>query len=590
MAEDGRARVRRAAANAQPLTVVAGTANDSRHGLPAGCPVTPLGLAGDVRYYLDEDKQMIALPAGDHTRTKLLGLFGAQPEFIYLQPRWQRRNAEGAVTGWRPELVAEDLMKACSLAGVWDPSNRERGRGAWRGEDGELILHVGDQIMIFSRHVQPWQNRQVLPPGLIGRYVYPRGERAGAPSELDPTDDRPADQLLELFDTWNWRRKYLDSVLLLGWVGAAMIGGALRWRPSAWLTGGAGTGKTFLQEVIKNVLAGALIHMADTSPAYIWQTLRNQTLPVDVDELEAEEDNRKQLAIVKLARLSASGGSLGRGSDKHVPLEFTLKSAFLFSSILIPPLTSADRTRLAVLDLDRLPIGAPLPDVAPARLRAIGAGMRRRLIDGWRRFDDTLEAYRDALAKAGHSARGADQFGTLLACADLLLLNGPDIQVVDDWVNSLRAAEMSETTDNTRDEDACLQHLMGCAVDPYRKGERVNIGEWINRAVDRIPNYADAGEARRVLATYGLRMERWNRDWYLAIANGHTGLAGLYDDTRWKTPRGTQGVWAQSLRRLDGAIRGEKVLYFGGVYSRATLVPLGLIPVPDDIVQRPLTV
>jgi hypothetical protein len=32
-------------------------------------------------------------------------------------------------------------------------------------------------------------------------------------------------------------------VLLFGWIGAAMVGGALDWRPLAWLTGDRGTGE-----------------------------------------------------------------------------------------------------------------------------------------------------------------------------------------------------------------------------------------------------------------------------------------------------------------------------------------------------------
>ena len=579
-----RARVRKALAGAKPLELVADNTNEGKFGLPAGCPIVPLGANGDACFYLDADKHMITLPAEKHTRLNIMKMFGSHSEYIYMQPGWTRVNADGHVTGWRPELVAEHLMRACSLAGEWDPSNRERGRGCWRGENGELIMHVGDQIMVFPNYPNPFQGRSVFRPGLLGRYVYPTGERVGAPSDIDCAADHPGDELLSILETWRWRRGDLDAILLAGWIGAAMIGGALKWRPSAWLTGGKGTGKSSLQGALLDLMGGGVIGLSDTTPAFIWQTLRNQTLPVAVDELEAEEDNRKQLAVIKLARVSASGGKLGRGSDKHVPLEFTLKSAFIFSSVLIPPLQGPDRSRLAILDLDELAKDAKLPDLSAARLRPLGAALRRRMIDGWHRFDDTLEMYRRSLSAVGHGARGADQFGTLLACADLLLFTDrTDDQAADDWVRRLSASDLSETMDDLRDEEQCLQHLLATPIDPYGKKDRVNLGEWINRAVGRADGWETGipSDARRVLMGYGLRIERVGSADFVAIANNHSGLCGLFDETRWRTPRGVTGVWVQALRRLNGAQRGSQTLYFGGPSGKATLLPMTLIPTPD---------
>jgi len=588
MAATGRQRVRNALAAARPLTIVSDNEGESIHGLPPGCPVVPLGVAGEVRYYLDAKRQIIALTAGDHTRLKLLGLFVPQAEFCYATDRWTRKNDKGVVTGLRPELIAEDLMTACGHAGVWDPSDRERGRGTWLGENGELVMHLGDEVLFFERIPDPWGGRMARKPGLAGRYVYPSGDRAGAPVE-QVGDDSPGEELLELFDTWAWRRNDLDAVLMLGWVGAAMIGGALPWRPVVWLTGGKGTGKSTLLKALKGLFGNALIDLADTSPAFIWQTLRHQTLPVSVDELEADEDNRKQMNVVRLARIAASGGKLGRGSDKHVPVEFTLRSCFLFSSVLVPPLMGPDRSRIAMLELADLPPEQIAPDLEPRALKHLGARLRRRMIDGWPRFDATLERYRRALATVGHSQRGADQFGTLLTCADLLLFGDqPDAQAADEWVRRLAAAGLSETADDLRDEEQCLQHMLASQVDAFRAGERLLLGEWINRAAGRMPN-VDAGEAERVIGRVGIRLEKIDRTAYLAIANNHTGLAGLFQRTRWQTPQGVTGVWVQAMRRLPGAERGTRTLYFGGAYGKATLIPLSLIPPPDLQLELPIT-
>lgn len=80
-----------------------------------------------------------------------------------------------------------------------------------------------------------------------------------------------------------------------------------------------------------------------------------------------------------------------------------------------------DRSRLAILDLKPLRPGTREPALESEWMRRMGAAMTRRLVDGWGRFDATLRVYRETLKAAGHVARAADQFGVLLACADLLL-------------------------------------------------------------------------------------------------------------------------------------------------------------------------
>lgn len=567
----------------------------STHGLPGGCPITPLGLAGDQRFYLDAEQQLIALAAKEHTRLQINGLFGQKHEFVYSVKEWTRRNEDGMVTGWKPERVAEALMRACGIAGVWDPNQRERGRGAWRGDDGELILHVGDKVLIFGLF-DPWHLRIVRPAGLVGRYVYPAGERTAAPAERDDDGPDAAETVLALFDSWTWRRPDLDPVLLFGWLAAAMIGGALKWRPACWLTGGKGTGKSTLQKAIVHLLGGNILALADTTAAAIWQTLQHQTLPVAVDELEAQEDNRRAMDVIKLARIAASGGKMARGSERHTAVEFILQSCFLFSSVLVPPLGGPDRSRIAILELDDLPPTSPEPNIDPQILARLGAQIRRRLVMGWPRWEKTLEFYRSQLNAEGHTKRGADQFGTLLAAADLALFGAKeDAASATDWIGRFQAANLDEASDDSRDEEQCLQHLLGSPLDVHRNGARVNCGEWINRAASRTPDYDDHRGANKLLQGYGMRVETMRplhpggkTTVWVVIATNHTGLATLFERSRWATPRGITGVWVQSLRRLQGAERSSSTLYFGGAISRAILLPLRLIPEPDLEDQKPI--
>lgn len=552
-------------------------------GLPPGLPVRPLGVFGTTRFYLDADRQLVALAARDHTRLGVLGLFGRHTSLLY--EHWPRHSKDGDVTGWRPELAAERLMAACSHCGQWDPAERERGRGAWRDEDGGLILHTGQSVLHFpAASPDPWASRRSHEPGLAGRYVYPAGESVGLPAEHAASAEG-AERLLTLLRTWRWRRE-IDAVLLLGWMGAAMIAGALEWRPIVWITGTKGTGKSTLQELMEAVFGGGLVKLADTSEAYIRQRLRHQTLPVSLDEAEAEEDNRRLQSIVRLARVAASGGRLGRGGQDHQAVEFTMRSAFLFGSILMPPLLGQDRSRIAVLEMRELVAGAARPDVRASTWQAVGAQMRRRLVDGWSRWSETLDHYRESLIAAGHNARGADQFGTLLAAADLLLMDGAACgETSGPWIEQLAAAEIAETEEDVSDEQQCLGHLLSSAVDPYRNGGKRTIAEWIALAAGDVQG--DGAEAQRALGVCGLRVEGRTRT--LQVANSHSGLAELFAGTRWAARSGSQGVWVQAMRRLPGAARSAGGLWFAGVSCRGTVVPLDVV-LTDPASNRGLAV
>jgi hypothetical protein len=567
------------AAAASAVAVSPNSTNDDGF-LPPDCPVTPLGLFGNHCFYLDSQRQLIELPGRDHSRLGIVRLFNKNFHFLYAS--WPRTDKEGRVTGWRPELAAERLMASCGAKGIWNPADRERGRGAWRGERGELVLHTGQDVLTFAPNPRAWSDRLVHSPGVIGRFVYPAAEAVGMPADM--IAGGAGDALLAMLRTWNWRRDDIDAVLLLGWMGAAMIGGALHWRPIVWITGGKSTGKSTLQDLIEAVFNEALIKLADTSEAYIRQTLKHQTLPVSLDEAESEEDNRRLNSIVRLARLAASGGKLGRGGSDHNAVEFTMRSAFQFGSILMPSLLGQDRSRMAVLELGELPKETPTPDVSRERWSPIGAQLRRRMVDGWVRWETTLAWYR-------HSKRAQDSFGTLLAAADVLLFDGaPNTQAGGEWIDLLRAAGMAEIEDDARDERQCADHLMSIAVDPFRNGSRRLLAEWVRIAA--LWDAGDAVQAQAVLGTMGLkvRYEKLGRDDVpmLVVADNHKGLADLFENTRWASRSGSIGVWAQALRRLPGADRAG-AQYFAGLTCKATKIPLESVLVRrDPDAQTPL--
>ena len=198
--------------------------------LPPGCPVEPLGILQQIHYYLDEQRQLIGLDPQKHGKTHILALFGRKSNLCNeFWPRLSDKTDQFGnpiITGWKPEVAAQSLMRACAMQGIFDPQGKVRGTGAHRSDDGELILHCGDKIYITG--IQSGY----ADPGLIEGYVYPAGPARPRP---DPNEqDTAAGELLLLKQrAWNWARPIVDPMLLLGWIGCAFVGGALDWRPHA---------------------------------------------------------------------------------------------------------------------------------------------------------------------------------------------------------------------------------------------------------------------------------------------------------------------------------------------------------------------
>jgi len=555
-----------APANSSDLSVGDPHSPNSRTRLPAECPVEPLGKFGDIHFFLDVDGQLTAIKAKDFHRRNVLSLFGQENYLI--QEFWPRLNKDGEPIGPDFNRAEMELMAAAASAGIWSPAEKIRGPGAWRGELGELIMHMGDVILIGS------ESRK---PGRIGRFVYATGEQLPRPvaGHVAAGEQGPAAWLLEFLSSWNWRRPDIDARLLLGWIGAAMIGGALDWRSSVWITGGRGTGKTTLQHVLADLFGSGLVSVSDASAAGLWQKLGYATLPVALDEIEASDDNKKSERVIQLARQAASGGVVLRGGADHKSSEFIARSCFLFSSILVPPLEAADVSRIAILELDPLP-GRPLLSLDPTKMAEVGAQLRRRIIQSWPRLKETLSIFTAALTEVGHDRRGCDQYGVLLACGDLLLHDGELAgESAREQAAHLEAGTLAEFSDTVADEVGMIEMLLTTSHDASKGGKRFSVGEWISRAA----GYEHSGDpegANQVLGGIGLRVIQEDGQGWLAIANANAELAKLFQGSKW-SGKGGRGAWRQSARRLEGARPGQGTVRIGGSSGRATLVPLATI-------------
>lgn len=570
------------------------------------CPVQALGFLGQKNFFLDWAGQLIPLGT-EFRKGEVMQLFGTR--LRWLEAKWpqvrpvvDKKTGEETfkVFGFDQKKAQEGLIMSCAKRGLFDPKGKVRGRGAHLGEEGELVLHCGDRIIVGGKRGVRGRLLKTASfrPGLVGAYVYPTAPALAPPAEA-PAPDHVAAQVLHFLESWNWKRKEIDAYLLLCWLATACVGGALRNRPHGWITGPSGAGKTTLQDFLRQLMDDWAIFTEDATEAGVRQLLDQDTLAVMFDEIEPDEGNADvHMKIVKLARLAYSGGSGLRGGQDHVSKQFVARSCFLFSSIHHRELPAQDRNRIAILHLSKFPEGTPQM-VMPATLKEWGAQLRRRLVEQWPRYQATLAAYQREMLRQGYAGREQDTYGTLLACGDLLLheavppegvqarLNGVEdrchelVRALARVLSAVRAEAESTT-------DRALGWLTSHRLPGAGGKDPINVGQWIKKAVAERLSGQTMSPAAEKLLTHGMELlhlkdghDKGNgqgglipaafadQALFLAVANGtNQGMREIFDRSDW-----AGGVWTQALGLVDGVVTNKK-RRFGGKPEGCLLVPL----------------
>lgn len=549
-------------------------------GMPENCPVTALGRDADGKtfHYLNADKMLVALAAREHTQQGLVALFGAEQE--YLDEHFEKRKRGEGVTLDVPKLTRA-LMAACSKRGTFNPSRHVRGCGAWLGVDGELIYHAGDWV---------WFDNARRDPGLYDGFVYPARSPIPLPHAKAGVGPDAVLDLFEVLTSWNWRRgareDHLDARLMLGWLQLAPFGGALQWRPQAWVTGEAAYGKSTLQGLCKALLGDGILTSTDPTKMALANEINNSAVPVALDELEAKAARGRVDDLIEFMRHAGSGGEITRSSASQGVFRFEVRSMFLASSILVPPLKNQDLGRFVLLDLKRFEGAGREPDLSPARWRETGKIMLRRFLDNWHRWPAVFEAYRSALIAVGHGDRGSKQYGALLAAADIGMsdtaLSADKIAELCEGLAPDKLVELSATAESWRQ---CLDWLSQAAVDPWRSGERVTVIELVRDEMLSLDPVSSTS-LNKSLERIGLKIVEREGKRFLAVSTGHNGLAEIFKTTDWrKEPSSRFSGWYQALRRAPDAQEPPSNLRFFGMPSKCVLIPIELVY--DDSPRAP---
>lgn len=532
-----------------------------------GGPFTCLGFDGDSFFYQPgATGQVIRITASGHSGANLCRLAPL--------PYWETLYPSRTGVNWT--AAASELFAQQAAVGVYDP-DRIRGRGAWF-DNGRAILHLGDHLLVDG-------HRHDLKRPLTGsRFLYQR-LAAIDPLEAQPLSDGEAFEILDLATRFHWDVP-ASGLLLAGWVVLAPICGALDWRPHAWLTAAAGSGKSEVLDKFVGPLLGpiSLWPLGSSTEAFLRQELRCDALPVVFDEAESNEqgDKARIQAVLALARVASSSGRgvVGRGSADGQAQRFTIRSMFLLSSISTALKQGADRTRFAQLSLRN-------PSELPAEQRAqhwqqlkddldrlisntTGQRLQARTIRLIPTIRLSTAIFRKAAGAYFQNQRLGDQYGTLLAGAWALQSSlVPTAEQATELIEQQNWEPYQQATELT-DEQACLQTLLQHQLRIESRDGALNrtVAELVEIAARHAHSMqVDATAAEELLGRHGFKVA----DGQLLISNTATAIGKILSVTPWAS------CWPSTLVRVQGSTRPGIARFKGIGVSRCVGIPLNFV-------------
>lgn len=524
--------------------------------LAKDCPIQPLGMDNNVFWFLNAFGQLCAMEASKMGQAHLMGLFAGR--LNWLNREFPQLSQHGTWKGFAAQYAQMALTEACAKKDLFDPRDKVRGRGCWKDRQGRLVQHLGDLLLIAGE--QPHR------PGELGDYVYPGRPKVERPNSR-PEAIEKATEVLRTFETWRFARGAIDARLLMGWIGCAILGAALDWRPMTFVTGDAGTGKSTLLNRIKAMLPGRLVSTIDATPAALRQIINQDSVGVLFDEVEADVLNDSAQNVMKLARIAASGGTTYRGGKDHNAAEFTLRGCFMFSAIVPPSMRGADMQRMAFLRLQPLPVGQKLNELTPAEAESYGAAIAGRITEGFSRWSQTLQVHKNALIRKGHNERSAMQFGSLLAAADLILEDEAlelDDERSDKWADlfaeKLPKGDLFEYENNAPEWLKAWHRILQFQPDAWRGSGSPTVAQVLRKMVKAPKGSDDWASGANKLERAGLAVvvDQKNGHQFLAIPPRHPAVTKIFAGTDLQA-HGGDGAWSTVMRNapaytLEGGV------------------------------------
>jgi putative DNA primase/helicase len=485
---------------------------------------------------------------------------------------WEHAGMGNGNGKLKNELIANMLIEKCIRKGIFSDKNI-RGRGAWVEINGTVVLHNGDRLVVNGKTASLKAHKS--------RFIYESSEPLGFNTH-DPLPPSESSKLIEVLKLLNWDRD-VNAYLLAGWCVVAPICGALSWRPHVWLTGAAGTGKSWVfKNIVRRLLSETAVAVqGETTEPGLRQTLGHDALPVVFDEAEGEDrraQDRMQSVLALMRAASADdGGIMAKGTAGGSAKTYRIRSCFAFASIAYQVAQQSDRTRVTVLGLSRA-----TDQKRDERWQKLQQQYHELITNEWvRRLQartvslipvilENARTFSTAAAMVIGEQRAGDQLGALLAGA-YSLHSGKRISLEDAkaWVEA-RKWDEERGLNVSRDEFALLSYLLEQTITIENRS-----GRWehtIAEAVSIVCGHYAVNDVTPEAAMIKLKRCGFKVDGeFLAISNSADWILKKLEGKQWAKNHN------KILRRIDGAKDLPSMRFGPGLATRAVGVPLALL-------------
>ena len=446
---------------------------------------------------------------------------------------WLNLSARDSLSAGVCQQIGGTLIGMADRINQIDPS-AFIGRGFFRTPDRKAVWHLGDRLQANGKTMGLGDIKGVIP-------------LAGPPIHLVPeaADHDDTQRLAEAVLTCRWETED-DAKRFMGWLVAAVIGGALEWRAHSWLSAPSGSGKSWLMDnLARRILGDFCVFTSDTSAAGLGRAVRNDSVPVLFDEAEPTQSQVE--AVLSILRISSGGGGSRLRADKNSTSGFdstNYRFSALLSSVLINKMNEANTSRFAKIRLAgrSSDSDAHWPEVKAALTSALGTPGRflTAMIAEGEDILQRAEALTDDYISSGIGGRKAAIEAALTAGWEW-------------WVCTPDKVELAERDEETMaDSTSLIQELLGIRLRHPVKGER---------SVSRIlQEQDDDGIAKDI----GFRLNGEQ----LEIDPLNPAIKAQLSRTQWASVD-----IKETLLQIGGVRAMKNPVYFGSRRTRAVIVP-----------------
>lgn len=354
-----------------------------------------LGHTRDLEYVFYRDGEVFIIDPERFSVIKIQMFFGVD-----------KSTAQG-IRGELPELASEHVIDTKNTIG----------NGVYKGRnDKEFIIVNGANVIKaeYDSITHKYKITKETTPIIDGKLLDLKGSKEWLDVEklqsVDPSRETLQEQFKLIRKTvscWKWESPEMADYIT-AFVMLAPFQRLMSWRPSLWITGHGGTGKTLFFERVLQKLYGNLTIRLDNSTDYGAIQRLNSTSQIAL--LDNFEPDKRALKFMKTFEIANRGGDIVRGTTTKEPINFKLEHMVWYNAVTLVTDTRATDSRIVEFHLVN-----PLNDVPELPSEVSAEKIIYSMLEIWDELERTKQLYVD-----DNKSRDAENIGYAYALLNLL--------------------------------------------------------------------------------------------------------------------------------------------------------------------------